>query len=445
MQVDLEERYETRLKDISKSANIYIRDLSSKNKLSSIDQLLFYEANDISMELSRDFDVHVFIYNMKSSKIGTSIPLYTDIIDEELLSKGLDDKIAYLKKENEIDYVAPIYYKDSQVGVIRIILSIKKEEAKIDYYIDIFTKAGVFSFIICFVFGILFFRIYSKRIILLNKSINKIKSGNYDELYSVNSKDELEDLSVGITFAADKIKNNIKIIEEDRQKLKDFINNFTHEFKTPITVIKAKMDLIKMYGDDLELLDKTRDIVDKEIIRLNNMVERVIDLSKLEQYNFEGEKEIINTKDIIEDIISRLSVKALKLNVKMKYELNDVLLKIDKESFVFVILNIIDNALKYNISGGFVKITNEENLKECIIIIEDSGVGISKNDIKRIFEPFYVVDKDRSKKVSGTGLGLSFVRKIVDKNNGSIEVKSTKLGTVFIIKFPNELEEIFKS
>lgn len=221
----------------------------------------------------------------------------------------------------------------------------------------------------------------------------------------------------------------------------DFINNMTHEFKTPIATINLALDAIKnpKVIDDKEKVNRYLQMIRDENKRMHAQVENVLRISKLEKKELEINKESNNIHDIIEDAIEHVNliiedrqggITTHLLASRTTVLLNDV-------HFTNVIVNVLDNAIKYSPEEPKIDVYTE-NIKDFVIIkIKDQGAGMSKVAQKRIFEKFYREHTGDLHNVKGHGLGLAYVKRIIEDHNGEIFVESEKgKGSTFIIKIP---------
>ena len=222
------------------------------------------------------------------------------------------------------------------------------------------------------------------------------------------------------------------IIELSKIK-KDFVTNASHELKTPLTSINGFLDLA-MESCGCET-NKYLEVVKRNTQRLINIVNDLLTLAELEKKGMEFDSKEINVNRLIRNIIAFLEIKAKEKNFYLKIKLpeENVFIKGDEFKIEQLLVNLIDNAIKYTENGGVSVTLNSKNDK-AIITVADTGIGISEKDISRIFERFYVSDKARSRKSGGTGLGLSIVKHIVMIHDGKISVKSKPdKGTEFIV------------
>jgi two-component system, OmpR family, phosphate regulon sensor histidine kinase PhoR len=221
----------------------------------------------------------------------------------------------------------------------------------------------------------------------------------------------------------------------------DFINNMTHEFKTPIATINLALDAIKnpKVIDDKEKVFKYLQMIKDENKRMHAQVENVLRISKLEKKELDISKEPNDIQGIIEDAIEHVSliIDDREGTITTHFQANRKTVLLNDTHFTNVIVNILDNAIKYSPIAPVIDIVTE-NINEFIIIkIKDQGAGMNKAVQKRIFEKFYREHTGDLHNVKGHGLGLAYVKRIIDDHNGQIFVESEKgKGSTFTIKLP---------
>ncbi|AKN29397.1 histidine kinase [Clostridium carboxidivorans P7] len=226
---------------------------------------------------------------------------------------------------------------------------------------------------------------------------------------------------------------DIKRLENMRTQ---FVANVSHELKTPLTSIKGFAETLR-YVDDFKNKEKFLNIINDEADRLTRLINDTLTLSHIES-SIENKEEEIDVNFIIKDVCCLVKNSAEKKNIKV-LTIGDKVpnLKGDNDRFKQMLINLVDNAIKYSDNNGIVKIGTKLENDNCIIWVEDKGVGISKEHIDRIFERFYRVDKARSRAQGGTGLGLAIVKHIVMALNGNIRVESEiGKGSKFILEIP---------
>lgn len=244
------------------------------------------------------------------------------------------------------------------------------------------------------------------------------------------------DNSGGIIFIQD--RTNVRKLEQLRT---DFVSNVTHELKTPITSIRGFIETLKNGAiSNPKVANKFLDIIDIEAERLHVLIKDILQLSEIETKLIDIEIETFKLKFVIDDVFEVLQNVANSKNIYLKNNVNEkVLVKANRNRIKQLILNLVDNGIKYNSQGGSVVINayKDEDTSKIIISVQDEGIGIPSEHIERIFERFYTVDRGRSKNMGGHGLGLSIVKHIVNLYNGDIKVNSDLgKGTEFIVKIP---------
>lgn len=221
----------------------------------------------------------------------------------------------------------------------------------------------------------------------------------------------------------------------------DFINNMTHEFKTPIATINLALDAIKnpKVKDREDMVARYLQMIRDENKRMHAQVENVLRISKLEKKELDITKENADLHEIIEDAIEHVSLIVEDRDGIIRKHLNATrtTVLLNDVHFTNVIVNVLDNAIKYSPEAPVIDVYTE-NVKDFVIIkISDKGSGMSKAALKRIFEKFYREHTGDLHNVKGHGLGLAYVKRIVDDHDGQISVESEKgKGSTFIIKLP---------
>lgn len=228
--------------------------------------------------------------------------------------------------------------------------------------------------------------------------------------------------------------NDITEVKKLENMRTEFVANVSHELKTPLTSIRGFTETLK-YVDDDETRIKFLNIIEEETERLTRLINDILILSNIEQSK-EVRNEYFYVDKIIESVYELVQNEAKNKNIEINLSLNSNRgIFADPDRFKQMIINLVDNAIKYNNEGGKVFISTKNLDKAIEIIVEDTGIGIKKDYIDRLFERFYRVDKARSRAKGGTGLGLAIVKHIVLDMNGSIKVDSTLgKGTKFIIE-----------
>lgn len=226
-------------------------------------------------------------------------------------------------------------------------------------------------------------------------------------------------------------------IDDAFEEQKRFSVNVAHELRTPLAVIRMKIDVFKKVKNrDIDDYEKIINVIEKNNNRLSSIVEELLTICNHEKIKI---NEKINLNKIIDSISSELNEVANKKNITIFKEMNinsDKIFLGNEQLIYRAVYNLVENSIKYNNENGEIriKVNNDNNFFN--IVIEDTGIGIKEVDYESIFKPFYRVDKSRSRKIGGSGLGLSIVSNIVRQHNGSIKVTSDNYGSEFLIQIP---------
>lgn len=240
----------------------------------------------------------------------------------------------------------------------------------------------------------------------------------------------------------------LKQVQLNKMK-SNFVNNMTHEFKTPTANISLAMENIGMLNGQVgPRFKKYLRIIDEENTRMITNVERILDVAKYSSSSeAQLQKEEFDLHEIVQEVNERFPYRIQKANGTFSCRLNaqHSVISGDRHHIKNSISNVLDNALKYSQEHPEVSLTTEDRKDHIAIVITDSGIGIGKTDIHRIFDPFYRHDTGNVHNVKGFGLGLSYVKRVIEMHEGRIEVES-KLGkgTTFTILLPVSILELNK-
>jgi two-component system phosphate regulon sensor histidine kinase PhoR len=208
----------------------------------------------------------------------------------------------------------------------------------------------------------------------------------------------------------------------------DFINNMTHELKTPLATISLAVDALKStkVQSDASAVDYFSSIIKEENIRMNKHVETILQAAHLEKKENELNRQLVNINDLIQGVIDsfKLQLDAKPSAVHTQLEAKPSEIWIDEEYFLHVLSNLIDNAIKYAKSEIDITIITKTVSNKIIISIEDKGIGMTPDTVKHIFEKFYRAHAGNIHNVKGFGLGMSYVKWVIDLHKGTIQVTS---------------------
>ncbi len=452
---DQQLQYEEFLAQQARTANLYFIQSALTEAALTPDAFLKSKGQEISKQLGMISGQLVVLYDKNGKKVGESIPESKNTDLEGVLAYALKNNIAYQVENDSLYYMYPLTIGDQQLGVIQLYYSLARNLEFYHYIKMLFITIGAVVFILSFILGYFYFNAFANGIMRLRNMTDQIKKGQYD-IKVLKRRDELGQLSEGIYHMSGQIRKTIGDMESEQKKLtlavqklsalekqqKQFIGNVTHEFKTPLTSVKAYLDLLEMYPDDPELPKTAISSIKAESERLYEMVDKVLQLSALEKYDFEYNMEKIDVKETILQICGSLKGKLDKFGIKLEADLKEAYIEADRDSMAIILVNLLDNAVKYNKADGSILVKSFSKDSRVYIEISDTGIGMPEETGEKIFEPFYTVDKNRARQNGGAGLGLSLVKKLTEKQRGSIAlVKTGPEGSTFLLEFPSFIKE----
>ena len=307
------------------------------------------------------------------------------------------------------------------------------------------------SFFIAFVIAFFFVWLMSKHMadsILkplqeISAVIRKADFGKEKIEFQNYSYSELQEITDALQTMNNQIAKNLENLEREKQIRQEFFTNASHELKTPLTSIRGYSELLRQHAiTDPDQIDHCLDCVLKESDHMTKLINDILTISKLEAKDYVVQKSHIKLKDLLENVLKSLSVQAKAMNLDIDASCENVTVYANLDHIQGILYNLISNAIKYNKPNGKIIIIIKERLDNILIKVMDTGIGISKEDQEKVFQRFYRVDKQRSKIVAGTGIGLAIVKHIVQFYNGSISLKSKENeGTSIEISLPIMVNE----
>lgn len=230
------------------------------------------------------------------------------------------------------------------------------------------------------------------------------------------------------------VLSDITAVRNSEKMRSEFFANASHELKTPLTAIKGFNDIVSMTAAQPDIKELSGRI-DKEVARIINLINDMLDLSMLESEK-EPKKEEVELSDVVKDVQGSLEILAKERGVSVKASGKGVVM-MEREHAVELVKNLTENAIRYNEKGGHVEVDVSEDDKKVVLTVKDDGIGIEEEHLQRIFERFYRVNKSRSRETGGTGLGLSIVKHIAVLYGADVNISSTfGVGTTVTVTFP---------
>lgn len=266
--------------------------------------------------------------------------------------------------------------------------------------------------------------------------------GIYDEKIDFNfphyQYDELNIIARTTTDMSKSVQDYIRKLEKEKTIRQEFFSNASHELKTPLTAIRGYAELLQSgMASDTQMQKEFLGRIHSEVEEMTSLINDILMISRLETKELMPTKEMLCVKSVAEEVKKTLKPLADENNVSLEIHCCDEFVYMDRSHLQGILSNLIGNAVKYNRPGGFVQTDITMDSTSLSIRVEDSGIGIAKEDQKRIFERFYRVDKGRSKRVAGTGLGLSIVKHVTEFYGGCVSVESQSgVGSTFLVQLP---------
>ncbi|KIL74204.1 HAMP domain-containing histidine kinase [Bacillus badius] len=312
-------------------------------------------------------------------------------------------------------FTAPIFKNNQRIGTIELSRVLDDHLEDIEILLTILIGVSVLLIVLAVFFGKITSRIFLRPVSVIGTTMDNIqKYGLFEKIQLPQKKhDEIFQL-------ADNFNRMIDYLEEIFQKQEQFISDASHELKTPLTVIENYASMLNRWGkDNPDLLNEGIETIQDESKRIKNMVEQLLDLAAINKQPFEIE--VINITELCKQTAKRLEV-ATNRSIRVINDSKSILGLSNKEKFVQILFILLDNALKYSQKEVTVKVSQNED--RAVIQIMDQGIGIPENDIPRLFERFYRVDKSRTRATGGRGLGLAIAYSLIKQSDGFISIES---------------------
>lgn len=402
-------------------------------------------------QLSNLYDGRVLIMNSSYKIIkdtyGISEGKY--MISEEVVRSFLRESISsYDDENNYIEVTTPIIaernsinaddassHKNNEEVVGVILTSVSTEEIR--ETIDILWKRAHIIIASACVLIVAVSFVVARRVVIpfqgISNAIDAIQEGFDHSEISVKGYLETEN----VTTAFNHLLGRMKALDDSRQ---EFVSNVSHELKTPITSVKVLADSLLQQGDDVpaEMYKEFMEDIVHEIDRENDIINDLLTLVRMDKAGATLNIEECDVEELINSVIKRLEPLAAKSHIIIEFEIiRGVVADVDKTKLSLAVTNLIENGIKYNKEGGSVHIKLDAEPMMFTLEISDTGIGIPEEDIPKIYERFYRVDKSHSREIGGNGLGLSITRNVIAMHKGAIKVESSLgEGTTFAVKIP---------
>ena len=426
---------EERKKELLSQANVISGQITSHQYMYNREDRDSLEETVLQMSQDHDFRVLVLdasclvVYDTGYSEVGKTV-LIPEVIE------ALGNKDIAKVQDNGVVYAAVSISggSNSRVGVV--LISDDLDDVS-DTVGNIAKKGNLLLAglaIIVIIMMIIMSQVFTEPIKKIIKVIQKMSEGHFEQRVLVHS--EIHNEMVDLALACNQMADQLEKVESTRQQ---FVSNVSHELKTPLSSIKVLSESILLQEEvPKEMYVEFLHDINSEVDRMTAIINDLLTLVKLDQKEIPLNFKEVDLGEMLEDIIKRLMPLAQAKNIYIHYEKEkDITATIDAMKLTLAIANLVDNAIKYTPENGSVEVKLDADHQNVFISVTDTGIGIPDDEVGRVFERFYRVDKTRDRETGGTGLGLSITHSTIMMHNGSIKVYSKEEeGTTILVRVP---------
>ncbi len=393
---------------------------------------LFFKEETKAADISNSFSVPVAVYGADGKYIFSNMaaqPGELDFVEVD------DDKISFrIYEKNGRNYIFVCDYITQSENTMYLITQtdissvIDTQKNMIDYF------QRIYIVILCISFPMIF--LLTNQIVVPIKKVRKvakrIAGGEYTERISTKGKDEISELAYDFNKMAEQIEEKITELSEAARQKEDFTANFAHELKTPLTSVIGYADMLYQRDLPREEVKNAAGYILDEGMRLETLSLKLMDLFVMDKQDFTLEE--MSVMDIFTSLKQGIEPVCLKHKVQFHMEIGNGMIKADYDLFKSMMLNLVDNSIKADCKDIWISGKAEKGSYQ--ICLKDNGKGIPPEELGRITEAFYMVDKSRSRKQHGAGLGMALVAKVVEIHGAEMRIESDgKTGTRIYLNF----------
>lgn len=423
-----ESRVEEELKALQARGNSHRAILENHFDNDTIDHVVLMESESMTEVIITDINGNV----LDSSAPIAPFKKYLKIPSSPIKNEGQIVEGSW-EDEPYIATISPVNVNGQLTAYVFMFENTTSVYSLIQGLNEHFFLAGWVS--VCLTVIIIFFlsKGITKPLIKMKEATSQISKGQFSVSLPKTSDDELGDLAKSIELLA----TDLNYLKHERN---EFLASISHELRTPLTYIKGYADIVHKRKLPDEEREKYLKIIVEETNRLSALIKELFDLAKIDQNSFVIQKKLINLKPFFIKMGEKLSLAFQEKRINFELQCpSDTFVQADPLRLEQIILNLLDNSLKYSQHGALIKLIAWQERSSIHISVQDNGKGIPEKDIPLIFNRFYRVEKSRTRSLGGTGLGLAIVKELVHAHGGEIHVKSKEnVGTVIEIIFKGE-------
>ncbi len=357
-------------------------------------------------------------------------------VAEEVIRCFLGESGSRLEKDKHYFALAvPVYGNTEKKNIEGVLVATASTENLTSMAEKVSEKAAFFQLVTCGILAlasVALAAVLVQPFVRLRKILGRVEEGSLDQVILENGYKETKEISSAIQNTIHKLKT----IDQSRD---EFVSNVSHELKTPITSIRVLADsLMSMEETPVELYQEFMTDISDEIDRESKIIDDLLSLVKMDKAVEELNIVQLDINGLVQQIMKRLRPIARKRNVELIYEsIREVTADVDEVKLSLAVNTLVENAIKYNVENGWVRVTLDADHQFFYVKVADSGIGIPEEYQGHVFERFYRVDKARSRETGGTGLGLAITRKVILMHHGAVRLVSKDgEGSTFTIRIP---------
>lgn len=409
---------------------------TGENTLLKPDRSAYYMARDFGTRMGARVLVlntqgRVMVDSFGEEWLQGRILKYDEV--KTALSGSGETGIHIIDNEKVLYVAVPVIRDKDVAGTVMMVVSLN----------DIYTALGEFrrqmvlvslvSGLLAFLMNLFFSGFLTRPVKELTEAVRDMARGRLEQHISVRSQDELGELATAFNDMSG------RLAEVDRSR-RQFLADASHELKSPLSSMKVlAQSLIDSGEKDPAVYQEILEDINTETDRLARIVENMLQLTRLEEGKAELNREVCNIEQLVTHVQNMMQPRAVKNGITLQVSIEQGLeWPVNQDVFTRILINLVDNALRYTAAGGMVTVQGKVENDHMIIKVADTGEGIPTQELPRIFDRFYRLDKARSRDSGGTGLGLAIVRQGVYRHGGTINVSSQPgKGTTFELLFPS--------
>ena len=430
---NLNDQIESKTRELQYQCNTLSRQLSKSGYLDGRDDGTVNRALSVLSDVydgrillvSRTFKIEKDTYSIDEGKLNISESVLKCFQGESLTE--------YSEKNRQIRMTIPVYNL-ALTDVVGVMVVTSSTSAMIDMVDGYYSRAGMIDIVILIISVFVAFFLSLVLVRPLKRVSDALNKAAFGDLEPVEVRDCVE--TQRICDAYNKTLTKLKTLDESRQ---EFVSNVSHELKTPITSIRVLADSLMSMGDaPIELYREFLSDISDEIDRESTIIDDLLSLVKLDKSNMELKVTQVSINDLLELVLKRLRPLAKRRNIELVFEsFRPVIGEIDEVKLTLAVTNLVENAIKYNVDEGWVRVSLNADHNFFYIKVQDSGLGIPEDVQEKVFDRFYRVDKARSRETGGTGLGLAITHSVIQLHHGAIKLYSKEgEGSTFTVRIP---------